>query len=222
MVSLIVVTILVMPIWYIKHIEVVNNVYYTKEEIIKAAQIDHANLLDLSFKRAKENLLELSYIKNVHITYHFPGKIKLDVVESAPFIYVPFMGSYLCLNEQGQVIEQTSEKQNEVPLVKGLSFSSFKTGEILPVINEDIWFLVKEIMAVLKENDYISTIDVIDVNHVEEIHLYVDNLDAIMGDIGDFDKKVRWLIVAHETYDMGILDLTNVVKTGQAPLRPIT
>lgn len=221
MIGSLAIALLMMPIWYIRTIEVVNNRFYTEEEIISASKIQEIHLLDLSFKKAKRLLLELPYMQQVKINYSFPGKVTIDVVEKEPFIYVPFMGTYLCLNEQGQVIEQTSEKINPIPEVKGLIFTEFKIGELLPIENEDTLLCTLEIMNILKSYEYVDKIKSIDVYNLEEIHLYVDNLDVIMGDIGDFGKKLQWLIEAHKTYDMGKLDLS-YIKNGQAFLSPIT
>ena len=109
-----------------------------------------------------------------------------------------------------------------IPVVDGLSFSEFKIGEMLGIQNDDAFLAVRDMINVLKEYEYVDKVKEIDVYNLEEIHLYVDNLDVIMGEIGDFDKKLQWLIATHETYDMGILDLSQVVKSGQASLRPIT
>ena len=59
---------------------------------------------------------------------------------------------------------------------------------------------------------------------MEEIHLYVDKLDVIMGDIGDFDKKIEVLIQTYEVegYSMGESDISKWIKTKQATLTRIT
>lgn len=211
-----------MPVWNVKEITVENNGYYTKEEIIETSGIKTHSMLDLSFAHARQEIMKLSYIQNVNIKYKFPGNVIIEIVENAPFMYVPFSGSYLCLNEQGQVISQTNHLANPIPLVRGLNFSEFKIGEILGIQNDDAFLASKEIINTLQEYAYEDKVKEIDVYNLEEIHLYVDNLDVIMGGIGDFDKKLQWLIATHETYDMGILDLSQVVKSGQASLRPIT
>ena len=221
-IGLILLVLLSMPIWHVNEILVNNSSYYTEEEIIEAAGLENRNLLDLSFIETEKRLKALSYIQDVDIKYHFPGNIVINIVENAPFMYVPFSGSYLCLNERGQVIQQTNNLSVAVPIVRGLKFSEFKLGDILGIENDDAFLAVQDMIHTLKKYEYEHQVKEIDVYNLEEIHLYVDNLDVIMGEIGDFDKKLQWLIATHETYDMGILDLSQVVKSGQASLRPIT
>ncbi len=213
-----------MPICYVQSVEVSNNRYYTEEEIIEASGLGNKHLLDLAYFSAKERLLELPYIGKVNIKHKFPGKIFIDIVEKAPYVYVKFKGDFLCLNEQGQVIEQSQEKYHEIPVIDGLKFESFTVTETLPILNQDNWFTAQEVMTKLIKYDYVDKIIEIDVHNIEEIHLYVDKLDVIMGDIGDFDKKIEVLIQVYDVnkYSMGELDISKFAETGDATLRRIT
>lgn len=213
-----------MPICYVHSIEVKNNQYYSEDEIIEASGIEKKHLLDLAYFSAKDKLLNLAYIAHANINYEFPGKIVIDLVEKAPYVYVKFKGNYLCLNEQGQVIEQSQEKYHEIPVMDGLKFEKFKVGETLPILNQEHWFVGQEVMTELIQYDYVNKIKEIDVHNMEEIHLYVDKLDVIMGDIGDFDKKIEVLIQTYEVegYSMGKLDISKWNKTKQATLTRIT
>lgn len=213
-----------MPICYIRSVDVVNNKYYTKEEIIEAAGIENKHLMDLSYFAITEKLMSLPYIGNVNINYEFPGRVIIELMEKAPFAYVEFKGTYLCLNEQGQVIEQSQERYHPIPIIDGLKFDSFKNAEVLPILNQDNWFTAVEIMTELQKYNYVEKVNEIDVHNVEEIHLYVDKLDVIMGDIGDFDKKIEVLIQVYEVkgFSMGELVINPSGKSELAKLTPVT
>ncbi len=217
---------LMMPVCYIQSIEVKNNFFYTAEEIIQTSGIGKGHVLDLSYLTAKKHLKKLNYIADVKLNYEFPGKIIIDVTEKAPYAYVKFKGNFLCINEQGQVIEQSQEKYHEIPIISGIKFKEFKVGEALPILNEDHWFVAQEVMEKLMKYDYATKINEIDVHNIEEIHLYVDKLDVIMGDIGDFDKKIVLLIQTYEGNDInlsvGELDISGLSKTGYATLKQNT
>ena len=223
-IATVVVLMFMMPICYVQSIEVNHNRYYSEEEIIEVSGIEKKHLLDLAYLSAKERLLDLPYIAKVNINYRFPGKIMIDLVEKAPYVYVKFKGNYLCLNEQGQVIEQSQEKYHEIPVIEGLKFERFTLEETLPILNQEHWFVAQDIMTELIKYDYADKIKEIDVHNIEEIHLYVDKLDVIMGDIGDFDKKIEVLIQVYDVnkYSMGELDISKFAETGDATLRRIT
>ena len=125
-----------MPIFYVNQIEVKNNHFYTQEDIIQTSGVQKNNFFDLSFKKVRANLLELPYIQDVTISYSFPGKLEISVVEKSPYAYVNFSGNYICLNENAQVREQSPKKYHELPVIEGLKFESFKVGEVLPIQNE--------------------------------------------------------------------------------------
>jgi len=223
--GIIIILFFMMPIFYVQSVEVENNHFYKSEEIIETAGIAQKHFLDLNFFTAKKNIDNMPYIAKCKVNYHFPGKIIITVAEKAPFAYVRFKGTYLCINEQGQVIEQTQQKYHELPIIVGLEFESFKDTETLPIINQDTWLIAQELVKGLGKYDYVSKVSKIDVHNIQEIHLYVDKLDVIMGDIGDFDKKIETLIVVHdqEGYTMGQFDLSGVnTKLNAAYLRPIT
>lgn len=216
-----VIAVLTLPIWNVTNVEVENNHWYSDEEIIKICMIENTHILNMSFKEARTNLLKLPYIKDAVIKYHFPGKIIVKLSEKKPLGYVPFMGTYLCIDEEGHVIEQTTSSNISLPIIQGLRFTEFKIGEALPIENEDNLLCSIEIIHLLEKYKYQEKVKAVDIYNLEQIHLYVDNLDVIIGNIGDFDKKLQWLMQTHETYDMGVLDLSNI-KSGQATLSPIT
>lgn len=221
MLILLISTVLALPIWQLTYITVEKNKWYDAEEIIKVSSAQDKHVLSVSFKEIKNNLQQLPYVKEADVRYIFPNRMIISLTEREPLGYVPFMGTYLCLDEQGQVIEQTSKKEVSLPIIKGLNFREFKIGETLPIENDDYLLCSLQIIKTLKKYEYEKEVKAIDMYNLDEIHLYVDNLDVIIGNIGDFDKKLQWLIQAHGIYDMGVLDLSNI-KNGQAILSPIT
>lgn len=218
----IIILLFMMPVFYIHKVDVVNNSVYSKEDIIEAAQIKEKHILDFSYIRVEDKIKQLPYIEDAKIEYVFPGKLKIEVMEKKPFAYLDFSGGHICVNEQGQVIEQTNVKRHELPTIKGVSFDRFKVGEVLEVQELEEWNCAVEVIKHLEKHLFTDKIKAIDVYNIEEIHLYVDNLDVIMGNIGDFDKKIEVLIKIHEEYDMGILDFRAYSTRGEVLLKPIT
>ena len=213
-----------MPIFYVQSVSVNNNHYYKTEEIVEIAGLKSKHFLDFNYFTAENKIKSLPYIASAKVSYKFPGKIMIEVAEKAPFAYVEFKGTYLCINERGQVIEQTQQKYHSIPVIDGLDFESFINGETLPITNQDTWLIAKEIVDGLGEYEYTAKVSEVDVHNIEEIHLYVDKLDVIMGDIGDFDKKIETLIAVHDEngYTMGRLNLSVVnTKLNAAYLEPI-
>ncbi|MGL4345492.1 MAG: cell division protein FtsQ/DivIB [Cellulosilyticaceae bacterium] len=222
MIGLTCVVLFFLPIWMIEPIEVTGTRIYTEEDIIAASGIKpQSHILSLRTQKAKVAVMQLPYIEEVEITYTFPNHIQIQVVESGPVGYVKFLDSYLCIGEKGHVLEQVMQPYLNIPVIEGLKFRKFTIGDVLPLENEDHFLTVVEIMSSLKKYEYDKKIDSIDVSNLEQIHLYVDKLDVIIGNIRDFDKKVKWLAEIHQEYPMGVLDLS-YINDGRAILTPLT
>ncbi len=91
-ISVLLITLSVLPIWRVTTVEVSNNQHYSKEEIEKVLLIDNEPFWGLSKKKLQKRLKSLPYVEDSQIAYGFPGKIKVRLVEKVPYGYVPFMG----------------------------------------------------------------------------------------------------------------------------------
>ena len=179
------------------------------------------HILSISKKRSLKELEKLTYIKDASIEVSFPNKVSLVIEENIPLGYVPFNGTYLCVGIDGQVLAQHDKVSLELPIIVGLKFNKFKINEKLAVMNDDNFMIAVEMINTLRKYDFLGKIGSIDISNVEQIHLYVDKLDVIIGNIREFDKKVMWLTQVHKEYAIGVLDLS-MIQHGQAILTPLT
>lgn len=218
---LFVVIILFLPVWYIQEIELVGNYYYNGNEILKVAALDKGmHPLSIDTKDAKKAIEGLPFIEHANVKYQFPNTLRVEVNEKRPLGYVAFHDSYLCINGDGTVLEQSKEKRLRLPVLEGLQFEYFVLGEKLGTENAEKVSTMNEMMGVFDKYGFTEKVTSIDLSNLEEIHLYVDKLDVIIGNIRDFDKKVKWLVKVNDGYSMGILDLTSIAH-GQAVLTPL-
>lgn len=219
--SLLGITILFLPIWRIAHIEVTGNSHYQEEELLQEGGIwMQMHPLSLNKKEAQEKISQLTYVESAYIEYHFPNTLSIKIVENELLGYVPFHDSFLCIDKNGIVLEQSKNKRFALPTLEGFVFEYFLVGETLGTANKEKIEAAKEMMSVLTKYNFIEKVDSIDISNLEQIHLYVDKLNVIIGNIRDFDKKIKWLIKVNDNYSMGILDLS-YIQHGQAVLTPL-
>ncbi len=215
------IAVLLLPIYDIKRITINNNYFYSDEEILKKTNLSVGmNVFSVTKSRVVESLGELPFVKEAEIRYKFPNEITIDIEEVEPIGYVPFSGTYLCIDISGSVIQETTQKVIKMPTIEGLLFDSFKIGSKLNIKNEEAMLGAVDIIRVLKKYEFTDHIDSIDISDMEQIHLYVDNLDVIIGTIKDLDMKIQWLMKVQGQY-VGTLDLSNV-DSGQVVLKPLT
>ncbi|MGL6174302.1 MAG: cell division protein FtsQ/DivIB [Cellulosilyticaceae bacterium] len=220
--SLIGIVFLLLPMWNINEINVEKINFYEKQEILDMANIKEGmHLLSISKTEIVKKIEKLPYVGGATVEFEFPNKVNIIIQENTPIGYVPFNGTYLCLNTEGQVLSQTDKILLELPIIQGIEFDQFKKDESLKIKNEEHFITANEMITILREYEFLDQVDSIDISNMEQIHLYVDKLDVIIGNIREFDKKVMWLKQVHKDYTMGILDLS-MIHHEQAILTPLT
>ena len=210
------------PIWNINVIDIEGNLYYNNEEIMNQAEIfKKMHILKINKKRSIKELQKLPYIHLAEINVKYPSSVKIKVIEREPIGYVPFSGTYLSIDKMGQVLDQREAKElNDLPIVEGLKFDKFVLGEPLDVENEDSIMAIIEMTTLMEKYNLLDKAVKVDVENLGRIHLYINSLDVIIGEISDLDKKIQWLCEIMDQYKMGVLDLSNIDK-GQAVMSPL-
>ncbi len=211
------------PILRIKVISIEGSEYYTDEQIMAKAGISTGmHLMQLNKKRSIKQVSALPYVDLVEINTLFPNTLQVAITQRKPIGYVPFSGTYLSIDKTGQVIDQTqSQEVHNLPIIEGLKFDKFVLGEKLEVENEDIIIGIIEMSTLIEKYKLLDREIKIDVGNPDTIHLYINSLDVIIGEINNLDKKIQWLCEILEQYQMGVLDLSNIDK-GQAIMSPLT
>ncbi len=221
LVLLILLTLFILPIWSVQTIDIVGNVQYETQTLLDTIGFKEGrHILSYNKKKIVQQIEELLYVEQAAVAYTFPNHIQLSIQERRPIAYTRFLDTYLCIDEWGYVIEQNTERRLQLPTIEGLKFESFVLGEALQVENSQQMGIVRELVKSLNKYSFTEYVDTIDVSNIQQIHLYVDKLNVIIGTIKDFDEKVQYLIEVHKHYVMGILDLS-MIEDGQAVLKPV-
>ena len=221
LVVLLAITLFILPIWQVRAMDIDETQYYSEEDILKSMTFKNGmHILRLKKSQIKEELEKLPYIKEASIHYSFPNNIRIQLTESRAMGYVKFLDTYLCIDEDGYVVEETNQKRLPLPEIEGLKFNQFVIGQKLEVEDSEQLPLVKEMILTLNKYDFTQNVDSIQVTNIQQIHLYVNKLNVIIGNIREFDKKVKYLIEVHKQYAMGILDLS-LIDHKQAILKPM-
>ena len=105
-----VILILSSPLFDIKEITVSGTSKLTSEEIISISGITtNVNIFALNKLKAKKNILENSYVADVYIKRDYPSTISIEVKEKVPTFMIQFANSYIYLNNQGYMLEISTE-----------------------------------------------------------------------------------------------------------------
>ncbi len=205
---------IISPIFNIKTIEINDLTLLNKDEIIESLSLnENTNLLFFNKFKASQILKNNRYIKSFSIKKSYPSTLIINIEEKTLIGYVSFLNNYLYIDNEGYVIDIKSDFTQNLPLITGLDFDNFNLGEILPVTNTESLEIAVKFAELISSKDFGEDVITIDLSDTEEIHLYIKNIDVVIGDETDLNIKLNTLIEIINnmpTDQKGILYLDNL------------
>ncbi|MEA4815610.1 MAG: FtsQ-type POTRA domain-containing protein [Lachnospiraceae bacterium] len=200
----------------IKTLDVSNMEKYSKAEILEKAGIcEGMNLFQAYLGKSRNSLLSDPYFESVNLKITGVNSLELEIKERKVRGYVPFMGSYLYIDEYGRVLETSSYYTKPLPLVNGLEFAEFRIGELLPVTNTESFDIILKIAQIMTKYEMLDSVVKIDVSNPEKIYAYMNKVEIILGDTESIDEKIRTMAEVIKTIpadDRGTLDISDLSK----------
>ncbi|OOO00458.1 MAG: hypothetical protein ATN35_07210 [Epulopiscium sp. Nele67-Bin004] len=216
----------VLPVWNIEieNYEVIyfgESAYYSRADIeLQMGLTANTHILSVTQDKIEQCKNALPFIEDIEVVKSFPNKLSIIITERTPVAYLPFSGGYLLINKDGIVLAEQKYKAYELPIIEGISISQFMLGQKISGLDAERLLTMETMLKEIEKYDMIKNIDIINISNLQEIHLYIQKLDVIMGNITDFSRKIMWLSNIYENYTVGILDLSSV-NSGSAVLRPL-
>lgn len=185
------------PLFNIKEINVTGNSKLSKEEIISLSELKtDENTFKVSKKNIKNKVKANAYIENVKIRRKLPDKVEIIVVERVATYMIPFANSYIYINNQGYMLEITSQKA-EMPAIVGISTPEEELHEGQRLISEDLVKLgeVLQIMESANANELVDLITKIDISNRQDYILILEKeKKAIhLGDVSNLSTKMAYV-----------------------------
>lgn len=185
------------PLFNIKEINVTGNSKLSKEEIISLSELKtDENTFKVSKKNIKNKVKANAYIENVKIRRKLPDKVEIIVVERVATYMIPFANSYIYINNQGYMLEITSQKA-EMPAIVGISTPEEELHEGQRLISEDLVKLgeVLQIMESANANELVDLITKIDISNRQDYILTLEKeKKAIhLGNVSNLSTKMAYV-----------------------------
>jgi cell division protein FtsQ len=108
--------------------------------------------------------------------------------------YVPYVGSYLNIDEDGMILEiNPAIKRTDLPVVKGLKFNTFKVGECLTIENKEQFSTTTQLIKEIKNVGILNQVSEIDVSDVSDIKLKIkEGIKANLGGADNINYKISF------------------------------
>ena len=211
-----VVGLLLSPIFALKNVAVEGANHYTTAQLCEMIGLSEGdNILFFGKGKAAQTLEKDPYIADANLFMRVPDTIVIEVKERKVRGYVPYMGSYLYIDEAGRVLDVQDACHEALPLVKGLSFGSFTLGEVIPVENVEALDVMLHISQLIEKYELLDMVVEIDVSNPDTVYAYVNQVQIILGDMENGDTKIRYMAEVMKTIpkeDRGTLDLSELDK----------
>ena len=204
------------PFFAVKNIRVENSERFATSDLcerIGLNQGDNAILFNRS--KAEDILRQDPYIEDARLVWEFPDTMVISLTERKVRAYVPYMGSYLYIDEEGRVLDVQNVYTEGLPLVKGLVFSGFQRGEVLQVENQESLQVMLQISQMIQKYNLTEFAVEVDVSNTSDIYATVNQVQVHLGTMDNLDQKIRTMaavVVSIPEEDRGTLDLTDLSK----------
>ncbi len=181
------------PFFNTKLVEVSGNSHLTSEEILaQAGDLTGRNLFRTGKSGIKKSVSTLAYIDKVSIKKKpFPPTILIEVEECQPVCQIDYSGTFILVDSAGKVLEKTSEKRDNVPVLEGVSIIAATPGELIGYKDEEMQKIVTTCVENMEKAGIIKDIKIMSFADITNITFnYQSRLDVICGTHIDFQRKL--------------------------------
>ena len=189
--------ILLSPLFNIKDVTVTGNNKLSRKEIISLSDIrTEENIFKTSKNDIKNKIKTNPYVENVKIRRKLPDKVEIIVVERVATYMLPFANSYVYINNQGYMLEITSQKAN-LPIITGFSTPEENLHEGERLLSEDLVKLgeVLQIIESANANGIQELITKIDMSNRQDYTIMLEKEKKLVhiGDVSNLSTKMSYI-----------------------------
>lgn len=184
------------PFFNIKTVEVTGNSTVPSEQIIQAAAIvPESNLFKLHTRKTRESILTIPEVETVSIRRLLPGKVRLEVTETAPVMYFPYLSGYVTTNENGRAMALCDDASG-LNLIKmtGLEIKNVEICKKISVQDTVKFDIIVSTISKFKEKGLLGEIRSCHFDTLTDFHVYLtDGTKVIFGKTTELDYKLSVL-----------------------------
>lgn len=207
-------SVLFISTFHIKKLEVVGTQRYSAEQItgeLMKTKLD-SNSLYLYLKHRYFTDIRLPFVEKIDVTMTDTHTITVYVYEKMVAGCVEFMGEYMYFDKDGIVVESSSERLEDIPVIKGLKFNQILLSEKLKVQKDELFDVIINLTQLI--NKYELDVDTVTFNSDYDVTLDAGDIRILLGKKSTYDEALSELKnILAEAKGMEItIDMKNYVK----------
>ena len=172
-----------------------NPVYYTEEEAKDLVFSDYwdSNTVLCFIKSLRGDKKTLPFISDYKISLTGPNSCDLIIYEKKPVGCINFMSSYMYFDKDGILIENSEERLDNIPVIKGVNFGYIVLGKKLPVADDELFTDIMNITQQLAEKNIGCGSITFDEFKNITLSLYDGDIDVYIGQNAYLEVKISAL-----------------------------
>ncbi len=192
---------LIFHVFRVNKIIIVGTDRYNEEQMMNyliTDTLDH-NTLCLLFKYKYKEQPDIPFVETIDVKYVNQNTIEVQVYEKVVTGCIQFLGEYLYFDKDGIVVESSSLREDDVPLIIGLNFQRIALHEEIKIQKQSLFDTILNLTKLIHE--YEIDVDTISFDSNYEVTLTCGKSKVLLG--------------KHDFYDVPISQLPNILAASK-------
>ena len=172
----------------LKNISVTGSSRYNKEQIMDwliNSEADN-NTLIMYMKYKYFTDVGIPFVEKISMKIEDRNSISIRVYDKRIIGCIEFMGDYLYFDKDGIIVESTSERLADIPLVEGLKYNKIVLNEKLEVQKEGLFDVILNLTQQIEKQKL--EVDTISFNNQYEVTVDLGEIKAMLGKRSTYDE----------------------------------
>jgi cell division protein FtsQ len=208
----------------VSDIVVEDSAFLSRQQILELSGIKTGtNIFMVKLSEAEGRIEAHPFVMRADVSRELPNRITISVEERQLVGYLPFMGSYLLVDDEATVISATPDTLVEnIPVFGGLQVKDFEIDRAIAIENRAIFdkiiYISKNITKFMARYSPVH----VDISDPESIVLSVaDRFKIRLGDTDDLDYKLKYgCTILEKLFEQSAGGEIDVSESGKAFFRP--
>jgi cell division protein FtsQ len=182
----------------LKNIAVTGSSRYDRDQIMERLISSEADKNTLIFYLKYKYVMDIRipFVEKMSYELEDKNSISIRVYDKKIIGCIDFMGDYLYFDKDGIIVESTSNRLKDIPLIKGLKYQKIVLNEKLEVQKEELFDVILNLTQQIEKREL--DIDTISFNNKYEVTVDLGDIKAILGKRSTYDEilaKLKNIIV---------------------------
>lgn len=177
--------------WYyfqLENITVTGSSRYNEEQIIErliSSELDKNTIL-FYLKHKYFYDVRVPFVEKMSFELVDKNSVSIRVYDKKIIGCIEFMGDYLYFDKDGIIVESTSNRLSDIPLIKGLKYQKIVLNEKLEVQKEELYDVILNLTQQIEKRGL--NVDTISFNSKYEVTVDCGDIKAMLGKRSTYDE----------------------------------